>query len=300
MPFLYEKITLYGREGIEITGFEGNAKKLTVPEYIDGLPVLSIGKNAFNDSCRELRSVALPRGIKQIRAFSFYFCSSLRSVSLYDGVEDYYDGAIRTSAGISDIEIYMTENRYELVRRLLEDSDRKLRVLFHFPDSSLQLIFPDYNSNMIEDTRAQTFHIRIEGSGFSYRECVRKDGIRTAEYDSMFRRALSGDFPEISAEIAMSRLLYPTGLGEKAAAVYRDHIKSKIDDVLRMAFLPENPGWLELLIREELISEEKTDLALRLAGERKLPEAAGQLMEYRRRTFSPAAGTVFSLDDFDI
>lgn len=300
MPFLYEKTVISGRVGAEITGYEGSAKKLTVPEYIDGLPVLSIGKNAFNDSCGGLRSVALPKGLKQIKAFSFYFCSSLRYISMYDGVEDYYDGAIRTSAGITDIEIYMTENRYELVRRLLEDSDRKLRILFHFPESSLQLIFPDYNSNMIEDTRAQTFHIRIEGSGFSYRECVRRDGIRIAEYDNMFRRALSGDFPEISVEIAMSRLMYPAGLSDSAAAVYRSHIEKEIDSALRMAFLPENAGWLELMINEGLINEDKTDLGLRLAGERKLPEAAGMLMEYRRRRFSPAAGTVLSLEDIEL
>ena len=297
MPFLYRKIILSGREGIEITGFEGNARKLTVPEHIDGLPVLSIGKNAFNDSCEGLRSVALPNGLKQMKAFSFYFCSSLRSISLYDGIEDYYDGAIRTSAGISDIEIRMNENRFELVRRLLEDSDRKLRILFHFPEGSLRLIFPDYHSNMIEDTRAQTFHIRIEGSGFSYRECVRKDGIRIAEYDSMFQRALSGDFPEISVEIAVSRLMYPTGLSRQAADMYRGHIEKEIDRTLKLAFLPEKDGWLELLIREGLISEEKTDLALRLAGEEKRPEAAGQLMEYRRIRFSPAAGTVLSLED---
>ena len=307
MPFLYEKIKIRGRggaetEGLEITGYEGSARKLTVPETIEGIPVISIGKRAFTDRNKELEEVALPKSVQAIQAFAFYFCDTLRKIKLYDCVSDYYDGAIRTSSGICDIEIEMLDSRYELIRRILDDSDRRMRILFRFPDYALQLVFPDYHSNSIEDTRAQTFHIRIEGSGFSYRECVRKDGIRIKEYDSLFRRALSADNTEISISIAAARLMYPAELSETDANVYRDHLRAEMSVALPLAMKPENEGWMELFMQEQQLDENALDLALQLASERKQIVLTGQLMDYRSRTFSAkkrANLSLTALDEFD-
>ncbi len=302
MPFLYEKIRIKEQDGLQILGYEGPARKLNVPETIEGLPVISIGKRAFTDQNKGLEEIALPKTILAIQSFSFYFCDTLRKIKLYDHVEDYYDGAIRTSSGICDVEIEMLDGRYELIRRILDDSDRRMRILFRFPDYALQLVFPDYHSNSIEDTRAQTFHIRIEGSGFSYRECVRKDGIRIKEYDSLFRRALSADNPEISISIAAGRLMYPAELSETEANVYRDHLRAEMPRALEMAMKPENEDWPELFMREALLDDEALDLALQLASERKQIALTGQLMDYRNRilgTKKPEKLSLSSLDDFD-
>ena len=307
MPFLYDKIKIKSSsgaetDGVEILGYEGPARKLNVPETIEGLPVISIGKRAFTDQNKGLEEIALPKTILAIQSFSFYFCDTLRKIKLYDHVGDYYDGAIRTSSGICDVEIEMLDGRYELIRRILDDSDRRMRILFRFPDYALQLVFPDYHSNSIEDTRAQTFHIRIEGSGFSYRECVRKDGIRIKEYDSLFRRALSADNPEISISIAAGRLMYPAELSETEANVYREHLRAEMPRALEMAMKPENEDWPELFMREALLDDTALDLALQLASERKQIALTGQLMDYRNRILGikkPEKLSLSSLDDFD-
>ena len=307
MPFLYDRIKIKSSggaeiEGLGILGYEGPARKLNVPETIEGIPVISIGKRAFTDQNKGLEEIALPKTILAIQSFSFYFCDTLRKIKLYDHVEDYYDGAIRTSSGICDVEIEMLDGRYELIRRILDDSDRRMRILFRFPDYALQLVFPDYRSNSIEDTRAQTFHIRIEGSGFSYRECVRKDGIRIKEYDSLFRRALSADNPEISISIAAGRLMYPAELSETEANVYRDHLRAEMPRALEMAMKPENEDWAELFMREALLDDEALDLALQLASERKQIALTGQLMDYRSRVLGIKKReklSLASLDDFD-
>lgn len=301
MPFLYEKIQLNGREGLEITGYDGNASKLYIPSEIDGLPVLSVGKHAFSDSNKGLTEVHLPDSIKAIKAFAFYFCSELHKLVLSDSVTDYYDGAIRTSSGINDIEISMNSAHSELAHRILEDSDRRMRVTFCFRDmndSRLRLVFPAYNSNSIEDTRAQTFHIRIEGSGFSYRECVRQDGIRIKEYDSLYRKALA-DNPEVSTEIAVGRLMYPTWLSEADADNYREHIRKDIYRALELAAEPENEDWIEVFIKEELLDEAAVDYALKAASEHKQTELVGRLMDYRRGRFKPKNDNVLSLDELD-
>lgn len=311
MPFTYQKIEVNGSEGLEITGYTGTAKKLQVPAKLDGLPVISIGKNAFTDQSKELQEVRLPDSILTIRAFSFYFCSNLRKLILSDGVENFYDGAIRTSSCIDNIEIYMHSERTELVHRMLEDCDRKMSVHFHFPenaaageaahDNELRLIFPEYNSNSVEDTRAQTFHMHIEGSGFSFRECVRQDGLKLREYDSLLGKAFADD-PDVSVEIAVSRLMYPYLLSEADAANYRSHIAKNLERAVRCAVLPENDGWIQLLTDEHLLDEAAVDLALMLAGDKKDAATVSLLMDYRHREFAqqPAAAAPLSLDELEL
>lgn len=308
MPFQYQRININNIDGLEITGYEGNAKKLAVPASLDGFPVISIGKNAFTDSNRELTEVRLPESILAIKAFSFYFCSNLRKLILSDSVENFYDGAIRTSSSIDEIEICLHSERSELVHRILEDCDRKMSVHFHFlSDASadtggedLRLIFPSYNSNSIEDTRAQTFHMHIEGSGFSYRECVRQNGIMIREYDSLLSKAFADD-PDISVEIAVYRLMYPYMLSEADAENYKSHIRRNIMRAVRLSSLDENEAWTQLLINEQLLDEASVDEALKLAGEHKNAAAVSLLMDYRHRELAPqpAAAAPLSLDELD-
>ncbi|MBQ9421159.1 MAG: leucine-rich repeat protein [Lachnospiraceae bacterium] len=300
MPFIYEKIIIGDTEGVEVLGYEGSAKHLSVPEELEGLPVLSLGKHAFTDKNTDLEEVSLPRGLLQIRSFAFYFCGSLKRITLYDGVTDYHDGAIRTNFNLHEIRIIMREDRYTLARRILGDSDRKILMMFSYPDRELRLVFPDYSSNSIEDTRAQAFHIRIDGTGFSYRECVCADGLRLREYDSLYRRTFSSDDPEISLEIAVARLMSPQSLSEDAAAAYRAQITSDMDKVLKLAMKPRNEGWMELLMNGKLLRKEDMDLALRLASEYKKIELTGQLMDYREQHFPKEAVGKLRLDDFDI
>ena len=50
MSFRYEKTAIEGKEGIRILSFEGNVRKLNVPGSLDGLPVLSLGKQALSEN----------------------------------------------------------------------------------------------------------------------------------------------------------------------------------------------------------------------------------------------------------
>ena len=47
MPLVYDTIEYQREECLEITGFEGSVKNLTIPEQIGGLAVRSIGRHAF-------------------------------------------------------------------------------------------------------------------------------------------------------------------------------------------------------------------------------------------------------------
>ena len=83
MPFTYEKIRYLGEDCIEITGFEGSVRSLTIPDRIEGLAVRSIGKHAFAGR-KDLREVVLPPSVKRLCLFAFHNCAALRRMSLYD------------------------------------------------------------------------------------------------------------------------------------------------------------------------------------------------------------------------
>ncbi|MDR0524614.1 MAG: tetratricopeptide repeat protein [Spirochaetaceae bacterium] len=72
--------------GVTITKYTGNASVLTIPDKINGLPVLSIGNSAF-DGCGNLTSVVLPNSVTAIGDYTFAFCGSLQSVTIPNSVE---------------------------------------------------------------------------------------------------------------------------------------------------------------------------------------------------------------------
>ncbi len=302
MSYRYQEITLRGKKGIEITGYEGSEKKLSVPAEIDGLPVISVGKEAFTDANKGLAEITLPESVECIRAFAFYFCTDLHKLILTDSVTDYYDGAIRTSSGVSEIDVTLYERNTELVHRIIEDSDRKMRVTFTFKDAGeekLRLVFPAYNSNSIADPRAQTFHIRIEGSGFSYRECLRQDGLRIKEYDSLFRKAVADD-TDLAIDIAVARLMYPNRLSTADEEAYRAHLERNITRAVELSFLPANEDWPDVLIGAKLLDEAALDYALRLASEKGETELVSRLMDYRHEALSTPKQAALSLDDWEL
>ena len=298
MSFQYEKTTIDGKEGIRILTLEGAVRKLNVPESLEGLPVLSLGKQAVSENNRGLEEVTLPSTLLELESFAFSFCDSLKKITLPDSILHVHDGAIRTCFGLRDLEIIMKGWDFTLARRLLGDSDRKLRVLFRFPDHVQQLVFPDYYSNSIEDTKSQAFHIRIDGCGFSYRECVSKTGLRMREYDSLFQRAVISEDEDTPIEIAAARLLYPQGLHPDPCSVYRGYLTEHMEESLKLAFLPGNEEWMELFIKEELLSEKDIDLALKLASSNGCIQLAGELLEYKNRHFEEKKPAVLSLEDW--
>ena len=65
--------------GAVITGYDGDATLLTIPDVLDGYPVTSIGERAFEGS--EVVAVTLPEGLVSVGWFAFYDCRSLLNVT---------------------------------------------------------------------------------------------------------------------------------------------------------------------------------------------------------------------------
>jgi len=76
---------------ITINKYIGRDTDVTIPSTIDGAPVVKIGEGAF--SGLQIRSVAIPSGVKEIDWFAFSACTVLEDVSIPSSVTSVGYGA---------------------------------------------------------------------------------------------------------------------------------------------------------------------------------------------------------------
>ena len=82
----YEEVKIFeytvdGDGNATITKYSGNVSALTIPDDVDGYPVVAIGANAFSGN-GYLQSVVIPDGVNSIGEGAFLACSKLSQVAL--------------------------------------------------------------------------------------------------------------------------------------------------------------------------------------------------------------------------
>ena len=222
-------------------GFEGSCKKLVIPELDDDLPVEVIGNHAFS-SRKDLEEVVIPDTIHTVLGFAFHNCGRLRKISLTDSIEEYLDGGTRQCESLCEIEVDLRRGKPFIIRRILEDNDRRLTFRIHMPQGDALMVFPGFNYDFVENTMARTIQFAIEGTGYAYREVVKTDQINFREYDNLFSK-VSADDRGTAEMIAMARLLVPYELSEDARITYKNWLRKKaLKNLTKTVKNAENAG----------------------------------------------------------
>jgi hypothetical protein len=89
---------------ITITGYAGTNTEVTIPNAINGLPVISIGDGAFY-SCASLTGVTVPDSVTNIGGWAFSLCTSLTIVSIPGSVTSIEDGAFDSCTSLTNVMI---------------------------------------------------------------------------------------------------------------------------------------------------------------------------------------------------
>lgn len=296
MGFLYEPLS--EREGeIELKGYSGKIEYLKIPKEIDGMRVCSIGSRAF-EGREDIVELWLPDSIRRLSAFAFYNCHRLERLHLKDSVTDYRDGVIRLCEQLSFIELSLSENgSFRLLKEMLGDHDGSL--CFHLnleKGEELELFFPDFSDDFLEDTYARALHERIEGSGYEYRQTVKRTELDIRHYDRLFARGRREPL-RYASEIAISRLRYPYRLMQDAEEQYREYLLERNEELIRYLIDGSAFDKLEFLLEHELVTESGLDISLPLLSEKSSTELTALFMNYRRMHFKSPGATVFSLDE---
>ncbi len=94
-----------------ITGYTGNATDLVIPSTIEGLPVTSIGAEAFYD-CGGLTSITIPDSVTSIGDSAFSSCDNLTSIAIPDSVTSIGDRAFYNCSGLTGIWVNQNNAAY--------------------------------------------------------------------------------------------------------------------------------------------------------------------------------------------
>ena len=297
MPFLYKKIDYRGESCIEITGFEGTARSLTIPDRLEDLPVRSIGKHAFAGR-KDVQEVSLPQSVRRLSLFAFHNCSVLRTMSLFDSVDDYYDGVIRQCGALEEITIRGSGRSFTLMKEMLEDNDRAMSFHLYLPEGEIRLSFPDYALIASENTMARTIQFAYEGGGYAYRNCVRKKEIRFREYDRLFP-FMEHDDPEFAAVIASDRLMFSHDLDQSSQERYTNFLHDHAGDALKSFIRKSQMDKVRLITENGLADREALSEALKLASDRKETAICAVLMESGRKEAGKGQELSLEPDDWD-
>ena len=293
--FTYEKENHKkdNHEYIVITGFEGSAKELTIPETIDGLPVEVIGSHAFA-ARQDLEKVSLPATVTTLRSYVFHNSRSLKKISLFDSIDDYYDGVCRQCDNLEEVEITIKRNRCEVIRNFLADTDKALRFLIHNEETGADasLSFPGYVYDFNENTMARTIQFSIAGSGYAYRECVDRRKIDFRQYDNLFAKAKI-DGGSICEDIAVGRLLYPVELEDRFRKAYEEYLKESGEKLLKRLIDASNRDDSTLFMLGRVLGYKETSENGNSEGELLLENAIEKASEYAASVGNPKVTSLF-------
>ena len=89
---------------IIITDYTGTDTVLFIPDEIDGMPVVSLGSNAFR-GCTGLTSITISDGVTSIGNEAFYGCTGLTAIEIPDSVTSISNSAFRNCTGLTAITI---------------------------------------------------------------------------------------------------------------------------------------------------------------------------------------------------
>jgi len=89
--------------GMSITNYKGSAAVVRIPPTIRNVPVVEIGKGAFD--ALKITSVVIPNSVLHIYDNAFYDCTSLASVTIPNSVKTIEQGAFNGCTSLASINI---------------------------------------------------------------------------------------------------------------------------------------------------------------------------------------------------
>ncbi len=119
-----------GEKSVAIIGSDGAAGKVVVPGEIDGLPVTTIGADAFSGN-KSLKSVVLPPSVKKIKNYAFLYCSELVDLVLPEGLESVGSEAFDMSEAIKLDEAMKNCKNFGAIRLPNEDDEEDVAYLWY-------------------------------------------------------------------------------------------------------------------------------------------------------------------------
>ena len=94
----------------KLTGYNGRENKIEVPDFVDGLPVTSIGDSAFSwhsvfdsEGYNPAEEIVLPDSVTELGAEAFMYCYKLRKINIPAGLKNVGSGAFAYCKDLKEV-----------------------------------------------------------------------------------------------------------------------------------------------------------------------------------------------------
>ncbi len=263
-------------KGAAITGCRITDSHITLPDRIEGQPVTLIERKAFL-SCKQLKEIQLPEGLKQIGDWAFAYCSRLAYVRLPRRNLLMGKGVFKECEALTGIFSLDADTPEEMQRGMLLGSvPVKLEVEYLFTpgETDGEAWLTRY------DERLQLFLHQPDEDGYSRMVyCGEEDIMSNLDlYLAERRRA--------KARMCFLRLNNPAGLSEEfkeeLRQYLRDHTKGCQSEAAWEVVFGEHGSEQEYyaaFTEAGCLTDENYDAVLSQMGEQ-YPEMKGYLMRY--------------------
>lgn len=261
-----------------VTGYSGRDVSLEIPEKVEEVPVVFIGKKAFL-SCKTLREISLPRTLAGIGDWAFAFCGGLETVTLPYRRLEIGQGVFKECVSLVQIKNSDAEKEREDVSRLLAATVGLLHAHYLFDPAAAGSKSWLAGVDAGVDARMNL----ADNDGFSRMLlCGEEDcGSRDTDMDYYMEQRRRE-----KVRLAMLRLFYDYGLKrelkEKLEAYLIAHVKGCESEETWRVILEEHGDekpYYELLTRLGGVTEENFQAMLQDMGERHA-EMKAYLMRY--------------------
>ena len=92
------------KDGYIVSSCGSSATSVEIPDEINGLPVVGIKENAFENRSN-LTSITIPDSVTRIGSYAFYECSGLTSIAIPDSVTSIGGDAFRECSNLTSVSI---------------------------------------------------------------------------------------------------------------------------------------------------------------------------------------------------
>lgn len=308
------KVTKEG--GACILGGYGASPFVVVPELIEGIPVTEVGNYCFSDSGKResgkmtssfqrelsgkyIEKVYLPDSVQKIGNLAFYNCTNLRELQIGAALSEIGSDAFMNCLHLGTIRMRCGVLEKNGLKQLLNQRTSDTKVVFEREGKTDAVLFyPEYYEMYDEVGPAHIFALNLTGEGFRARQCFRDGMVDLAQYDGVFEQACAEESARTLCHMAVNRLCYPVGLSQEAKERYQSYIGQKEGTLVRELVKSRNLEFLEILFRQNILTEAGKTESIREASGQNWPEGAASLLRLQKETASDKKQERYSFDDF--
>lgn len=269
------------KQGARVLRVYSNSPELTLPAFIEGLPVTEIGPYCFAASQRKiqgesflypenapaaeavcgsfLEKVILPDTVTTLHNAAFYNCRKLHTLSFSEKISSIGSDEFTNCRELKHLILRSAHDKASGLKILLERIETDVYVHFQTSSQSDSLVFfPEYYEWLDEITPAHLFSRSINGEGYRMRKAFRDKIFDYEKYDQCFTNALATESDQVLCEIALWRLRCPLALSQESKALYhkaltdrktllmKKIVKLREEDLLHFLFTELSPDAGEL------------------------------------------------------